>query len=367
MEEIFVDQVGERAQRSIFQVMPTISVIITAHGVEDYLDRCLDSVLSQEGAKAEVEVIAVDDASPDRSGAILAARHDPRLTVIRTATAAGPGRARELGAKEATGEYVWFVDGDDELADGALAAVAAQLDRLHPDVLNVDYENIFADGTITPSGTDLATPELTTLADSPVLLWVTMSMWNKVFRRDFLSGLGVPFGSGIYEEVPVAAAALLTASRIGVLDRVCYRYRRSRSGSFMAAINDRHFDIFTSYETIYDSLSERSLAPLPGTPSGPGAESARTGLAYPVAAAVRAVLFVRTIRHYAFALPKVPRSRRRDFFSQMTRDFQRWRPEGFSVPPGLQGIELRLVGRGAYRTYSALVPLNRLRLRLRRR
>src|SRR6266581_1786168 len=179
--------------------MPVISVVIPVHGVEDYLDRCLDSVLSDRSAA--VEVIAVDDASPDRCGAILAARQDPRLRVLTTATAAGPGRARELGAKEATGEYVWFVDGDDELADGALAAVAAQLDRLHPDVLNVDYENIFADGTITPSGTDLATPELTTLADSPVLLWVTMSMWNKVFRRDFLSGLGVPFGSGIYEEV----------------------------------------------------------------------------------------------------------------------------------------------------------------------
>ena len=347
--------------------MPTISVIITVHGVEDYLDRCLDSVLSQEGADTEVEFIAVDDASPDRSGAILAARCDPRLTVIRTASSAGPGRARELGAKEATGQYVWFVDGDDELADGALAAVAAQLDRLHPDVLNVDYENIFDDGAITPSGTDLAVPELTTLADSPVLLWVTMAMWNKVFNRDFLSGLGVPFGPGIYEEVPVATAALLTSARIGVLNRVCYRYRRSRRGSFMAAINDRHFDIFESYETIWNFVSERFTASLPGIPSVPGAEAARTGLAYPITTAVRDALFERTIRHYAFALPKVPRPHRRDFFRQMTRDFNRFRPEGFSSQPGLRGVEFRLVGRGAYRMYFALVPLNRFRLALRRR
>jgi CDP-glycerol glycerophosphotransferase len=347
--------------------MATISVIITVHGVEEYLDSCLDSVLGQEGAEAEVEFIAVDDASPDRSGAILASRHDPRLTVIRTASAAGPGRARELGVKEATGEYLWFVDGDDELADGALAAVAAQLDRLHPDVLNIDYENIFDDGTITQSGTDLATPELTTLADSPVLLWVTMSMWNKVFRRDFLSSLGVPFGPGIYEEVPVATAALLTAPRIGVLNRVCYRYRRSRRGSFMAATNDRHFDIFTSYETIWDFVSERFMAALPGTSSVPGAEAARSDFAHPITTAVRDALFARTIRHYVFALPKVPRSRRRDFFRQMTRDFTRWRPEGFSVPPSLRGIELRLIGRGAYHMYSALILLNRFRLALRRR
>jgi CDP-glycerol glycerophosphotransferase len=324
--------------------MPPISVIITVHGVADYLDRCLDSILGQEGADAGVELIAVDDASPDRSGAILAARRDPRLTVIRTDTSAGPGGARELGMKEATGEYLWFVDGDDELADGALAEVAAQLDRLQPDVLVLDYENIYADGRVTPSGANLSTPELTTLADSPVLLDVTSSMWNKVVRRDFLAGLGVSFGPGIYEDVPVALACTLAASRIGVLNRVCYRYRRSRAGSFMAEISDRHFDMFASYETIHRFASEQ-----------------------PVTAAVRAPLFARTIRHYVFALQKVPRSSRRDFFGQMTRDYRRWRPVGFTFPTGPRGVELSLVGRGAYRTYFMLVPVNRFRLALRRR
>jgi CDP-glycerol glycerophosphotransferase len=326
--------------------MPAISVIITVHRVEDYLDRCLDSILGQEGAGAGVELIAVDDASPDRSGAILAARRDPRLTVIRTDASAGPGRARELGMKEATGEYLWFVDADDELADGALAEVAAQLDRLHPDVLVIDYENSYADGTVTPSGADLSTPEVTTLADSPVLLNVTSSMWNKVVRRDFLAGLGMPFGPGIYEDVPVALACLLTAPRIGVLDRVCYRYHRSRKGSFMAEISDRHFDMFSTYETIYAFVSERPIY---------------------TTTAVRAALFARTIRHYAFALPKVPRSSRRDFFSQMTRDFRRWRPEEFTFPRGPRGVEFRLVSRGASRTYFALTPLNRFRLELLRR
>ena len=123
--------------------MPLISVVIPVHGVEDYLGRCLDSVLRDAGLP--VEVIAVDDASPDRCGAILAARQDPRLRVLTTTTAAGPGSARDLGAKEATGEYVWFVDGDDEVADGALAAVAGALTRLRPDVLVIDFENLYPD------------------------------------------------------------------------------------------------------------------------------------------------------------------------------------------------------------------------------
>lgn len=327
--------------------MPTISVIITAHKVADYLDRCLDSVLSQDCAG--VEFIAVDDASPDDCGAILAARQDPRLRVIRTAAGAGaaaavgPGGARALGAAQASGEYLWFVDGDDELAGGALAAVAAQLDRLHPDVLIIDYENIYADGTITASDANLATPELTTIAASPVLLNVTMSVWNKVLRRDFLAGLGVRFGPGRYEEVPVAAAALLAAARVGVLNQVCYRYRRSRTGSFMGTISDLQFDIFTSYQTIFDFMATR-----------------------PVSAAARAALFTRAIKHYAWALPKVPRSRRREFFGAMTRDFRRWRPAEYDFPSGPRGTGLKLISRGSYRTYSALERLNQVRVALRR-
>ena len=72
--------------------------------------------------------------------------------MLTTTTAAGPGPARDLGAKEATGEYVWFVDGDDELADGALAAVAGALTRLRPDVLVIDFESLYPDGSVSPSG-----------------------------------------------------------------------------------------------------------------------------------------------------------------------------------------------------------------------
>ena len=50
----------------------------------------------------------------------------------------------------------------------------------------------------------------------------------------------------------------------------------------------------------------------------------------------------------------------------MTRDFRRWRPAEFTFPPGARGVKLRLVGRGAYRAYRALEPVNKLRVTLRR-
>ena len=215
-------------------------------------------------------MIAVDDASPDRCGAILAARQDPRLRVLTTTTAAGPGPARDLGAKEATGEYVWFVDGDDEVADGALAAVAGALTRLRPDVLVIDFESLYPDGSVSPSGGAQylrGSARAGTLADHPALIHLTMTAWSKVFRRDFLAGLGVSFGSAgpaPHEDVPVTTLALLTAGRIGVLDRVCYRYRRSRRGSYLAAVSDANFNIFGSYEQVFNYFCRTGRTPRPG-------------------------------------------------------------------------------------------------------
>jgi CDP-glycerol glycerophosphotransferase len=333
--------------------MPLISVVIPVHGVEDYLDRCLDSVLGEPAPW--LEVIAVDDASPDGCGAILAARRDPRLRVISTPAALGPGPARDLGAKEATGEYVWFVDGDDELAEGALAAVAGALTRLRPDVLIVDFENLYPDGTTSPSGGAryLAGPETRTLADHPALIHLTMTAWSKVFRRDFLAGLGLSFssaGPAPHEDVPVTALALLTAGRIGVLDRVCYRYRRARRGSYLAAVSAANFNIFASYQQIFNYFSERADMPAPVTPP-----------------AVYTAVFERAIWHYTTLLPLVPRRRRREFFRRMSADFRRWRPGGYQFPPGPRGAKFRLVARGAYGAYALIDPVNRLRVRLRGR
>jgi CDP-glycerol glycerophosphotransferase len=330
--------------------MPLISVVIPVHEVADYLDRCLDSVLAEQAVP--IEVIAVDDASPDRSGAILAARRDDRLTVIRTPAAGGPGPARDLGARKAAGEYVWFVDGDDELAPGALAAVADSLARLRPDVLVVGFENLYPDGTAGPAGgarylEGIAAGQAVTLAQHPALIHLTMTAWSKVFRRDFLAGLGVAFGTAPHEDVPVTAMALLTAAKIGVLDRVCYRYRRSRRGSFLAAASDGNFNIFAAYGQVFRLLAERPALPAPVTP------------------AVRAALFERAIWHYTTLLPLVPRRRRREFFGRMSADFRRWRPEGFRFPPGPRGAKFRLVARDAYLAYRLLEPVNRLRLALR--
>jgi CDP-glycerol glycerophosphotransferase len=341
---------------------PGISVVLPVYGVPEYLGDCLDSVLGQ--APEDTEVIAVDDASPDACGQILDARArlDARLKVIHLTETGGPGNARNVGLKSAGGDYVWFADADDLIADGAFAAISAKLRRDQPDVLLIGYEDYYAGGATRPGpGAALlqAAPAGTfTLASRPEMINATMTVWSKVIRRAFLAEIGVTFPPGIDEDVPVSCAVLLSARRISALGRVCYRYRRSRCGSFMATTSDRHFDIFDSYQAVFDLLP---------------AVARRTG--EPVSDAVMTALFERAIWHYTTILAAggaglgaartgglVPRRARRMFFTRMHEDFRRWRPAGYRYPPGARGMKFRLVDRSAYRTYSLLEPVNQLRV-----
>jgi CDP-glycerol glycerophosphotransferase len=328
---------------------PTISIVIPVYAVEEYLDACLDSILDQ--APDGLEVIAVDDASPDGSGRILdvRAKEDPRLRVLHLAGNAGPGNARNAGLAEASGEYVWFVDADDLLAGGALAAVAARLRQDRPDVLLIDYEDLYPGGGTGPSpGQALlrAAPSgVFTVAEQPQLIQLTMTVWSKVIRRAFLAGLGVAFPDGIHEDVPLTCAMLLGAERIGALATVCYRYRRARRGAFMAARSSGQTRILGSYERVFALAEASEPAPAPQ---------------------VRAALFERAIWHYTTVLPLVPRVERRRYFRRMHEDFVRYRPAAYQRPRGARGVKFALVERNAYWTYSALEPVNQLRVMLAR-
>ena len=349
---------------------PLISVIIPVYDVAAYLPGCLDSVLGPGG---DIEVIAVDDASPDGCGALLDARAaaDPRLRVIHLRANGGAGPARNAGLACAAGEYVWFVDADDRLADGALAAVTAALAG-RPDVLLIDWVTVRGDrggagGRVRPGrppGRDEPSPgrEIlagvpaagTTLAQQPRLLDLTMTSWSKLLRREFLAGLGVAFGPGIHEDILVTCAALLGAGSVAAVDRPCYRYRRDRRGQAMSTSGPGHLAVFEAYRQVFDLAARQAAA---GAPPG---------------AAVQAALFERAIWHYATVFQAtgawpgrgslVPRPARRAFFTRMQAEFAARRPPRYRRPPGARGLKFALIERGAYRSYVALEPVNRLRV-----
>ena len=115
-----------------------ISVIIPVYKAEPYLRRCVDSVLAQ--THVNLQVILVDDGSPDGSGAICDAyaEQDARVLVVHKENG-GPGSARNAGLEVATGEYVGFVDSDDVVAPKMYETL---LQNLHETKTDLAYVGI---------------------------------------------------------------------------------------------------------------------------------------------------------------------------------------------------------------------------------
>ncbi len=249
---------------------------------------------------------------------------------------------------------------------GRLPAVAAALRADRPDVLLIGHEELYPDGS---TGASQGEPLLGTapagtftLDQAPRLINLTMTSWSKLLRREFLIALGEPFRSGIHEDIPVTCAALL-AGRISALDLVCYRYRRSRPGSFMATTTSAHWGVFGAYEEVLAKVAALAEA------------------GDPVATVqVRRAVFERAIWHYSTVFeataPRlrqagraglVPRGERRQFFARMHADFLRYRPADYRLPAGPRGAKFALIERDAYLTYVLLAPLNKMRVATRRR
>jgi len=219
------------------------SVVVPAWGVQGYLAECLTSVLDQQSVDAEV--IGVDDASPDHSGAVLDERAaaDPRLTVVHLAANGGPGPARNAGLDRATGEYVWFVDGDDRIVPGALAAIEARLREEKPDVLVVgaarERWNRSVSGWRTPEPGAAGAEALTRQAPPLGAL---------VVRRQFLTESGIRFQPGWYEDVAFAYAVLAEAGSVATFEPACYIRRLDRDGSIRTTRSARHTEAVAQYD-----------------------------------------------------------------------------------------------------------------------
>lgn len=333
--------------------MPRFSVIVPVFHVQAYLHACLDSVLGQ--SFGDIEVIVVDDCSPDGSGEIADAyaAHDPRVTVLHLPENVGLGPARNAGLARATGEYVLFLDSDDTYAPGALAAVAARIDATgHPDLLVFDYVRTYWNGRAERNqfAALLAQdgPQVFTLAERPELLRLIMVAWNKAYRRDFLVRTGLLFPTGYYEDTPWTYPALMTARSIAVLDQVCVHYRQRRRRGILRTTSRRHFEIFRQYDLLFALVD-----------------------ADPALERWRGVLFRRMLDHLStvFSLPdRLPRSSRPEFFRRCRAQYRKLRPDGFRLAPGSRsGVRYLLIALGARRTFTALGGLHRLRLRAARK
>ncbi|MDQ2624437.1 MAG: glycosyltransferase, partial [Actinomycetota bacterium] len=210
-----------------------MSVVVPVFDVAQYLPAALDSVLSQDGV--ELDVVVVDDGSRDASGTIadsFAAR-DARVRVIHQDNA-GLGAARNAGIAAASGEFLAFVDADDELPPGALATLAASLRSSGSDLAVGRVHRVRPDGAhvepvwITES--HLAAPLLGITVDEHPLVIKNIVACNRLYRRSFWDErIGLfPVGVAYEDHVPMLVS-YLRGARLDVLDEVTYLWRTRES------------------------------------------------------------------------------------------------------------------------------------------
>ena len=118
-------------------IEPRFSVVIPCYNRAGFLVRCLSAIAKQSFDLERVEVVVVDDASTDGSGVILERLGSdfPNFKLVQTCEPSGPGGARNRGVKDATGEYLFFIDSDDFITPKALERIDAKLEEAkNPDV-----------------------------------------------------------------------------------------------------------------------------------------------------------------------------------------------------------------------------------------
>lgn len=313
--------------------MPKVSVIVPVYNAEKYLARCLDSLARQ--TLRDIEVVAVDDGSTDSSTSILAdfaERHPGFIRVFREENS-GQGAARNRAIAEATGEYVGFLDADDE-------ALPDMFERLYSAAAGADLavcDHYF----VKKRRRELITfPEFTTpreLFHAPYV-----SPWNKLVRRETLARSGVVFPEGyIYEDTAWFAELIPFVKSFNYAGGPLLLHYMNDNSTMTAAGGERVAQIFPVMDGLLDFYRERGLF-----------DGYRDELCYFY---TRILLFGSMRR-----ISKVPdKSRRGELRRRTLAELEEHFPDfrAACTERGLRGLYIRHASPGTLRLFTALCGL----------
>lgn len=222
-----------------------ISVIITAYNIEQYLPRCMESILAQTWKN--LEIILVDDGSTDGTPQICdayAAKSD-KVKVIHRENG-GPSAARNTGVASAKGDYIGYVDGDDWIEPFMYEEMLKACLETEADIAICAYREV-GEGCIEsrPTGNVIS------LDREEVLEWyisgheqyhIYHSVWSKLFKREVITGIVFPEGRKS-EDIMYTTWALTKAEKCVFLDTAYYNYMTDRESSIMnSRLHERRFE-----------------------------------------------------------------------------------------------------------------------------
>ena len=252
--------------------MPAVSVVIPVYNVEAYLPACLDSVLGQ--TLSDIEVICIDDCSPDGSGAICDryAAEDPRVRVLHLPENHMQGYGRNRGLEMAGGKYVYFLDSDDMIEQDALERASricdeSALDGLFFDSqMLVEHEGLRRYADAYPAFRTGVYEDRVYGGEELYNAFVDQSDFNvyiqrQIWRRAFLLEEGICFPEGVeHEDELFSFEAILAAKRVRYTPErwFIHRYRDASVMTRPPHPKDFH-GYFINYCKMVDFTAERRL------------------------------------------------------------------------------------------------------------
>ncbi len=206
-----------------------LSIIVPVYRVEDTLDECVRSIVSQ--SFIDWQLVLVDDGSEDRCPAKCDewAGKDGRISVIHKANG-GLGDARNAGIDVAEGEYLMFVDSDDILAPDTIKPLVEKMDEAHDvDILEFPVQREFADGG--RSALTFADCKYSDMREYWLYAeaYTHSYAWNKMYRRRVFADVRFPKGR-VFEDMWTLPKLLKEARIVGQASSGCYEYRENRGG-----------------------------------------------------------------------------------------------------------------------------------------
>lgn len=210
---------------------PLVSIIIPVYNVEQYLDQCLQSVIKQ--TYKNLEILVIDDDSPDNSGAI-ADRYseiDSRVKIIHIQNRGAAG-ARNIGLDNCTGDYILFVDSDDWLEPVFVETMLKSLLTNRCEFVQCQYYNEYTDKTIIHTVNRSGIYSSSEFAEDMLTNWEDILLWNKMFSASVLDGIRLEEGHCIDDEF-FTYKVVIRSERIVIIDDCLYHYRNRKSSAMM--------------------------------------------------------------------------------------------------------------------------------------
>ena len=238
---------------------PLLSIIVPVYNVENYLQKCIDSILAQ--TLTDFELILVDDGSPDGCPALCdaAAAKDARVRVIHQKNG-GLSAARNAGLDVARGAWIGFVDSDDYIAPEMYEKLYRAVQSTGADLALCDYAKVDEAG-VPCVQTHAAVPQksLTGRELLQKAYWTTVQIaWNKLYRRTIFAQLRYPVGK-LNEDFFVIPEICLNTQKAVVVPDVLYYYVQ-RGDSIMGKSRTlRHCDAAEAAQRYWNCLVENRV------------------------------------------------------------------------------------------------------------